>query len=148
MASQNHMPEAIKLLQDAVAREPERRDLRTGAGELVCARPALRRCAIKLLQQLLKTDPKSADLLLRLAETQRRKGDVNAAIETFRRASQAAPADSRPLLQLGLLMDGTGRRDQAKPIYEQILKIQPDHPIALNNLAYIKAEEGKIWTRL
>jgi len=39
-------------------------------------------------------------------------------------------------------MDGTGKREQAKPIYEQILKIQPDHPVALNNLAYIKAEEG------
>src|SRR4051794_26169388 len=59
-----------------------------------------------------------------------------------RRASEASPTDTRPLLELGLLLDGTGRRDQAKPIYEQILKIQPDHPIALNNLAYIKAEEG------
>jgi tetratricopeptide (TPR) repeat protein len=39
-------------------------------------------------------------------------------------------------------MDGTGRREQAKPIYEQILKIEPDHPVALNNLAFIKAEEG------
>ena len=46
-----------------------------------------------------------------------------------------------------LLLDGTGRRDQAKPIYEQILKIQPDQPIALNNLAFIKAEEGTIWTK-
>ena len=81
--------------------------------------------------------------MLRLAETERRKGDINAAIDTFRRASQAAPTDARPLLQLGLLLDGTGRRDQAKPIYEQILKIQPDHPIALNNLAFIKAEDGQ-----
>ena len=40
------------------------------------------------------------------------------------------------------MLEGIGKRDQAKPIYEQILKIQPDHPIALNNLAYIKAEEG------
>ena len=39
-------------------------------------------------------------------------------------------------------MDATGKRDQAKPIYEQILKIKPDNPVALNNLAFIKAEEG------
>jgi len=142
MASQNRMPEAIKLLQDAVAREPERRDFRLALANLY-VRDQHYDDAVKLLQELLKTDPKSADLLLRLAETQRRKGDVNAAIETFHLASQAAPADPRPLLQLGLLLDGTGRRDQAKPIYEQILKIQPDHPIALNNLAFIKAEEGQ-----
>ena len=142
MASQNHMAEAIKLLQDATARQPERRDFRLALANLY-VRDQRFDDAVKLLQELLKTDPKSADLLLRLAETERRKGDVNAAIDTFRLASQAAPADPRPLLQLGLLMDGTGRRDQAKPIYEQILKIQPDHPIALNNLAFIKAEEGQ-----
>ncbi|HTM13660.1 MAG TPA: tetratricopeptide repeat protein [Bryobacteraceae bacterium] len=142
MASENRMADAIKLLQDSVARDPERRDYRMALANLY-VRDQRYDDAVKLLQELLKTEPKSADLLLRLAETQRRKGDVNAAIETFRLASQAAPADARPLLQLGLLMDGTGRRDQAKPIYEQILKIQPDHPIALNNLAFIKAEEGQ-----
>lgn len=142
MASQNHMAEAIKLLEDSIARQPDRRDYRLALSNLY-VRDQRYDAAVKLLQELLKTDPKSADLLLRLAETERRKGDVNAAIETFRLASQAAPADPRPLLQLGLLMDGTGRRDQAKPIYEQILKIQPDHPIALNNLAFIKAEEGQ-----
>ncbi len=142
MASQNHMADAIKLLQEAIARQPERRDFQLALANLY-VRDQRYAAAVKLLQGLLKTEPKSADLLLRLAETERRKGDVNTAIETFRQASQAAPADTRPLLQLGLLMDGTGRRDQAKPIYEQILKIQPDHPIALNNLAYIKAEEGQ-----
>ncbi len=142
LASQNRMPEAIKLLQDSAARQPERRDFQLALANLY-VRDQRYDDAVKLLQSLLKTDPKSPDLLLRLAETQRRKGDVNGAIESFRLASQAAPADARPLLQLGLLMDGTGRRDQAKPIYEQILKIQPDHPIALNNLAFIKAEEGQ-----
>jgi Flp pilus assembly protein TadD len=39
-------------------------------------------------------------------------------------------------------MEGTGRRDQAQPVYEQILKIRPDHAVALNNLAFIKADQG------
>jgi Flp pilus assembly protein TadD len=77
-----------------------------------------------------------------LAETYRRKGDTNLAIDFFRRSSQAAPNNPEPLLQLGILMDGNGRADQAQPIYERILTLQPDHPIALNNLAYIKAEQG------
>ena len=141
MASSNKVAEAIKVMEKTVAETPDRRDFR-----LVLANMYVRGQryddAIHLLEELLKTEPRSADLLIRLAETQRRKGDINVAIDTFRRASQASPTDTRPLLQLGLLMDGTGRRDQAKPIYEQILKIQPDHPIALNNLAFIKAEEG------
>ena len=141
LAGQNKIPEAIKLVQDASAKEPDRRDLKLFLANLY-ARDMRYDDSIKIFNGLLQIDPKSADLLSRLGEAQRRKGDVNGAIETFRRASQAAPTDPRPLLELGLLLDGTGRRDQAKPIYEQILKIQPDHPIALNNLAYIKAEEG------
>ncbi|HEV2199391.1 MAG TPA: tetratricopeptide repeat protein [Bryobacteraceae bacterium] len=141
LAGQNKMPEAIKVMQEASDKEPERRDMKLALANLF-VRDLRYDDAIRIYNTLVQSDPKSSDLLFRLAETQRRKGDVNTAIETFRRASQAAPTDPRPLLQLGLLMDGTGRREQAKPIYEQILKLQPDHPIALNNLAFIKAEEG------
>ncbi len=95
--------------------------LEAGACESLCSRLRYDE-AIQLFQTLLQSDPKSTNLLLQLAETQRRKGDINLAIDTFRRASQSAPSDTKPLLQLGLLMDGTGRREQAKPIYEQILK--------------------------
>src|SRR5665213_3023288 len=142
MSSENHLPQGIKLVEEALAKDPGRRDLELALANLY-VRDTRYDAAIDRYQDLLKADPKSGDLLLRLAEAQRRKGDINAAIDTFRRASQAAPTDARPLLQLGLLLDGTGRRDQAKPIYEQILKIQPDQPIALNNLAFIKAEDGQ-----
>ena len=141
MVSQQRMGDAVKQVQASAEKEPERRDLKLALANLY-VRDQRYDEAIQLFQTLLQTEPKSTTLLLALAETQRRKGDINLAIDTFRRASQAAPSDTRALLQLGLLMDGTGRREQAKPIYEQILKIEPDHPVALNNLAYIKAEEG------
>ena len=141
MISENHMAEAVKAMREASERESARTDLKLALANVLVRNEQYDE-SIQILQKLLAAEPKSSDLLLRLAETERRKGDVNTAIETFRRASQAAPNDPRPLLQLGLLMDGTGRREQAKPIYEQILKLQPDHPIALNNLAFIKAEEG------
>jgi len=141
MVSQQRMGDAIKQMQASQGKEPDRRDLKLALANLY-VRDQRYDEAIQLFQTLLQSDPKSTNLLLQLAETQRRKGDINLAIDTFRRASQSAPSDTKPLLQLGLLMDGTGRREQAKPIYEQILKIEPDHPVALNNLAYIKAEEG------
>jgi tetratricopeptide (TPR) repeat protein len=141
MASQNRMGEAIKAMEQSVQKEPQRADLRVALGNLYLRAERYDE-AIQTFQSLVEKNPKSADLLFRVAESQRRKGDLNASIESFRRCSQAAPGDTQCLLQLGLLMDGTGKRDQAKPIYEQILKIVPDHPVALNNLAFIKAEEG------
>jgi Flp pilus assembly protein TadD len=141
MASQNRLNEAIKEMDRSIQADPQRRDLKLAQANLL-VRAERYDDAIGLYQELVSKDPKSADLLFRLAETYRRKGDLNTAIDHFRRSSQAAPNDTLPLLQLGLLMDGTGKRDQSKPIYEQILRIQPNHPVALNNLAYIKAEEG------
>jgi len=141
LASQDRLKDAIVQMQKSVDAEPDRQDLRLALANLYVRAESYEE-AIKIFQSLTDKNPKSADLLFRLAETYRRKGDLNTAIDTFRRSSQAAPSDPTPLLQLGLLMDGTGKREQAKPIYEQILKIQPDHPVALNNLAFIKAEEG------
>ncbi len=140
-AAQGDIAAAVKEMEAEVAAEPNRRDLKVALGNLN-VRAEKYEDAIKSYNAVIAKDPKDAAVLFRLAETYRRKGDLNQAIESFRASSQAAPNDPGPLLQLGLLMDGTGRRDQSKPIYEQVLRIQPDHPVALNNLAFIKAEEG------
>ncbi len=141
LASQKRMDEAIQQMQKAAEAEPNRRDYRTALGNLYVRAERYDEAA-KVFSDLIAKEPKAGDLLFRLGETYRRKGDINQAIDVFRRASQANPNDVASLLQLGLLMEGTGHRDQAKPIYEQILRIDPSHPVALNNLAFAKAEEG------
>ncbi len=141
LAAQNRLGDAIKETQAALDRDPQRQDLK-----LVLAKFYVRAErydeAIALYQKLLAQDPRSRDLLWQLGETQRRKGDVNGAVETFRRCSQSSPSDTTCLTQLGLIYEGTGKSAEAKPIWEQILKIQPDHALALNNLAFAKAQEG------
>ena len=141
MARQQHLPEAIKEMEKAAAGEPDRVDLKVALANLY-VRAERYDDAIKIYNDVLSKNPKAADILFKLAETFRRKGDINQSIDTFRKASQAAPNDAAPLIQLGLLMDSVGQHDHSKPIYEQVLRIQPDNPFALNNLAYIKADEG------
>jgi tetratricopeptide (TPR) repeat protein len=141
LAGQGNIAAAIKEMEAAVNAEPDDLEKKVALGNLN-VRAEHYEEAIKQYNAVLAKNPKAADVLFKLAETYRRKGDLNQAIDSFRKSSQAAPNDAGPLLQLGLLMDGTGRRDQSKPIYEQVLRIQQDHPVALNNLAFIKAEEG------
>jgi len=43
---------------------------------------------------------------------------------------------------LAVLLEKAGKPAQARPMYEQVLKLQPDNPFALNNLAYIITEGG------
>ncbi len=141
LVAQNRMDDAIKEVEKAIQADPDRRDLKLFLANLD-ARAERYDAAVQIFQGLLEKDPKNAAMLYSLGEVYRRKGDLNTAIDKFRLSSQAAPNDPRPLLQLALVMDGTGRSDQSQPIYEQILKIQPDNPVALNNLAYSKAEKG------
>ena len=128
MAAQNKLADALKEMQKAIEAEPDRRDLQLAYARIFLLRAEKYEDAIKIYQKLVDKDPKSASLLFGLGEAYRRKGDLNAAIDTFRRVTQVAPNNPDSLLQLGLLMEGTGKRDQAKPIYEQILKIEPDQP--------------------
>jgi tetratricopeptide (TPR) repeat protein len=141
MIAEGHINDAIKETEKAIQIEPERRDLKLFLANQL-KRAERYKDAIAIYQTLLDKEPKSADLLFKLAETQRLIGDVNPSMENFRKCSQAAPADTTCLTMLAMELQGTGRDDQAKPVYEQILKIQPTAPIALNNLAYIKAQEG------
>jgi tetratricopeptide (TPR) repeat protein len=141
LAGEGRMQDAIREVQKASDKEPQRMDLKLFVANLD-VRDGHFDDAIKIYQMLLEKQPKSSALLRALAETQRRKGDLNGAIDNFRRCSQEAPNDTTCLMLLGLLMEGTGKHDQAKPIYEQILKIRPDDALALNNLAFAKAEEG------
>jgi len=141
LSSQKRMPEAIAIVKSALAREPQRRELNLFLANLDL-RSERYDDAIAIYKSVLEKEPRSVQILLWLGQAQEFKGDTNGAIDSFRRCSQQAPNDTNCLILLSLAMEATGKREQAKPIYEQILKIHPDEPIALNNLAFIKAEEG------
>ena len=142
LAAQNRMGDAIKELDKAIAAEPNREDLRLGRANFY-VRSQRYDEAIVTYKSILEKEPNSPDMLMRLAETYRRKGDINLAADTYRKASKAAPASAAPLVQLGMILETIGPVDQAKAVYEQILKIDPNNYIALNNLAFRKAEEGQ-----
>jgi len=141
LASQNRLNDAIKEMDKAIAADPARSDLILGRANFY-VRAQRYDEAIAAYKKLLEKEPNSPDLLYRLGETYTRKGDINLAAETFRKNVQAAPNNTLPLLKLGLILESTGPPEQAKAVYEQILKLDPNQAIALNNLAFRKAEEG------
>jgi tetratricopeptide (TPR) repeat protein len=58
-------------------------------------------------------------------------------------APALADADLAQQINAGYDLLEQGKYDQAQKVYEGILKKQPDHPIALNNLAAISCKQGK-----
>jgi len=63
---------------------------------------------------------------------------------TFRLACQAAPSDHRPMhAHWACSYEGTGRREQAETYLRANSADTAGPPDCLNNLAFIKAEEGQ-----
>jgi tetratricopeptide (TPR) repeat protein len=139
--AQNDFKDALQIVNDEIKKDPSRNDLRLALANIL-VRSQQYDQAIGQYQELSAKSPKDASLLLHIAEAYRLKGDTNAAIDNFKKASTLAPNDVTALVRLGMLLDGLGRKDEAKPYYERALRVEPDNGVALNNLAYIKAEEG------
>ena len=138
---QGQYDKAMKLLKDEVAKAPDRVDYIVAIGN-IAVRAQKYPEAIENYKKALDKFPRSADVWIRLGETQRRTGDIVSAAASFTKAKDLAPNNVVPFIELALMAESAGHKDQARPLYEQILKIQPDHPIALNNLAYMLAESG------
>ena len=133
--------QAIQLLESELKKSPQRMDLQyTLANSLSMAGQVDR--AIPIYQNLIDKNPNSTDLYMRLGELLRRKGQPDKSIELLQKGLQINPNDAAVKLQLAMTYEQLGRRKDAKPLYEAIIKVQPDNFIALNNLAFIMAEEG------
>jgi Flp pilus assembly protein TadD len=93
-------------------------------------------------KKVLERAPRSSDVWMKLAETHRRTGDIASAADAFKKAQEIAPNNIVPFVQMAMMYDMAGRQPEAKPLYEHVLRLQPDNAIALNNLAYQMAESG------
>jgi predicted Zn-dependent protease len=138
----NRQSDGLKLIQDAAAKKPSSRDLK-----MAVANTALRinqlDLAEKTLRELISSDASNADLYLRLGETLRRKGQMPAAVETLRKARQLSPNSAGANLQLAMTLDAIGSKGESLPLYETVIKAEPDNLIALNNIAFAYADSGK-----
>jgi len=83
-----------------------------------------------------------ADVMLRMGEAYRRKGDLENAIACLEKARVVYPESIMVLSNLALVLDQAQRWTEAKKVYQVALNLEPNNAVALNNLAYLEAEHG------
>jgi Flp pilus assembly protein TadD len=96
----------------------------------------------KVIESLDPDSPAAGDLYLRLGETQRRKGDLDGAIQSLARANDLLPGNATVVGTLALALDSRGNRSEAQRAYRATIDLDPNNAIAMNNLAFLLAEEG------
>ncbi len=145
LSKQGHYDQAIQFLQAELAKTPQRTDLQMALGNIAVRAGNLDLAIAQfqaVLNELDKDSKARGEVYFRLGVVQRRKGDLNAAIPALQKAKEALPANGVVADELALTLQNANRKPEAKTAYEQALKIVPEDPMALNNLAFLMAEGG------
>lgn len=138
--------EAVQLLQAELVKSPNNNMYRNALATLYYNSGKTTEAAAefrKLLADNPNIDASTKELwYLRLGETLRRSNDQNGAMTAFTKAGELGPKHAASKLEIGMLLEAEGKSEEARKAYEQVLTIEPDNPVALNNLAYAKADSG------
>jgi tetratricopeptide (TPR) repeat protein len=152
--AQGKADEAISGLQALVNQRPNDLQLRyqlatfqAQAGAQIAAKDRTRadqyfQAAAGNYKEILKTTANSLDVWLRLGILQRELKQYDAALASFQQASAADPHNASPILNEAMLLEGLGKKKEAITAYNKVLGIDPDNPLAMNNVAFLNAEDG------
>jgi tetratricopeptide (TPR) repeat protein len=99
--------------------------------------------AVASVQKAMQLNPADAEAILLYAQIQVQRGQTANAITAWEKWSNAHPADAGAVALLGTLEEARGNEPKAKAYYRKALQIQPDQPLAANNLAYLMLENDE-----
>jgi tetratricopeptide (TPR) repeat protein len=89
-----------------------------------------------------RLDSNNSDALMKLAQTQAAEGSASQALATYQQSIKDHPKEISFYILAGMMYESQSNWDQAKGMYQQALNLQPDNPLASNNLAYLMLQQG------
>jgi cellulose synthase operon protein C len=132
---------ALRRVQDQIGKVPNNSQLYLLLGQLELKNQQNDKAEVAF-SKAVDLDKNNVPAFLMLARTQVAKGSVDQAIAGNQRAMQANPRDVRIYISLASLLETRGDWQQAEDLYKKALAIQPDYPVAANNLSYLMLEHG------
>jgi tetratricopeptide (TPR) repeat protein len=134
--------QAVKNLSDEVAANPNNLDMLYALANAQALTHLYPEAAANY-QKILKTTFNSVDVWLRLGAVQQKMGNQPQALASLQQAQRADPKNPEAFLRYAIILDTSGKRPEAIAAYEKVLGIDPGSMAALNNLAFIEAQENR-----
>jgi tetratricopeptide (TPR) repeat protein len=142
---QNQPDKAVQLIADEVAKHPERPDLRRMlAGTEMYVKHYDQAIADfeKVLDRYKDSPLEESSLYYFIGQAYGAKGDYAKALDNLKKASALIPSNTLYLSTLAETENKTGDIKNAEKYYRDALKLNPNDPLVLNNLAYLITENG------
>lgn len=99
--------------------------------------------AVNSAQKAMQLNPSDGNAVMAYTRAETASGNTGAAISKWQAWETAHPNDPRGDVILGTLEEAQGNSSAAIDDYKKALAIQPDQPIAENNLAFLMLENGQ-----
>ena len=119
------IPGAEKLLAEVLAKSPRDNDALILRGNLALAQKDPK-SAIVDLRAVLRDQPNAVGVMRTLARAHLANGEPALAEETMRRAADVNAKDLGARLDLAQLLAQIGKPDQAKPVIDELVALQPN----------------------
>jgi len=132
---------ALGVLQAEIDKYPKAPVLRLAWGNIAVRAKKFDE-GIAAFKKVLEGDPRNFDVHMRVAEGYRQKKSLNEAIDYWKKAAELMPTHVSPVLFRAMALDEVSPRTEAAPLYEQVLRLEPDNAVALNNYSYYLADQG------
>jgi tetratricopeptide (TPR) repeat protein len=94
------------------------------------------------LRKAVELDSNNSDALLKLGQVQAAQGSVAQALATYQQSIKDHPREIAFYILAGEMYESQSNWDQAKAMYQKALEVQPNYPLASNNLAYVMLQQG------
>jgi tetratricopeptide (TPR) repeat protein len=130
---------SVQLVEAEAQKKPANLDLQREVGNAEMSAGQYDKAVAtyqSLLAKVTETRQQS-DLWTRIGESYLRKGDIQQSINSLEKARQGQPNNTVLTTNLGMLYDAENKPDLARKYYELSIRVDPNNPTALNNLAYL-----------
>ncbi len=144
--AQQKPAEAVQLAEQQNEKCPRNPDALQALGDVeLLANADLDRAASAFQEALELTDKKSemaGGLYFRLADVYHRKGDNQLWGKALEDTAAIVKDNAMVAAAKGVYLEAVGQKEAAMSSYREALRLQPNFPQALNNLAYLIVDSG------
>jgi tetratricopeptide (TPR) repeat protein len=139
---QKQPDKALAAANTQLAKNPNSSALHVMLGHLLAEQKSDLAGAESEFKRAVDLDKTNTEARVQLGLVQNARGATEQALQTYLDGTNVSSKETTFYLLSGNIYENRQEWDKAKQMYQKVLEMQPDQPLASNNLAYVMLQQG------